>query len=198
MCDRARDRSDSVVTCHNSAELASIGGGGGRPAESLAAAPNLEVTIGIAVTVSDAAPEGAHLNRVRIEGGGAAQASVANEPIVVSATAAPAASFNVIGWNVWFSNADSSNDAQAGSTPYLASFNLDFPTKLDREGELERGRTPQRDRRPAARPRRQPDGCAPLLALGVRGGSVPRQQRGRVRDHGFDRHLRRKTLACTT
>ena len=120
---------NSVVACHTSSELPSIGGGGGNSSHGNLgiAPPNLEVMIGIAVQVSEGAPEGAYANRVKIEGGGAPTAATA-DPITISST--PVAAGALPGWDAWFSNADGTTDTQAGSTPYAWSVNLDLPTTL--------------------------------------------------------------------
>jgi hypothetical protein len=121
---------NSVVTCHNSSAMPSIGGGGGRPTGSAGAEPNREVTVRIEVQVAEGAPEGPRTNHVRIEGGGAPPA-VSDYPILVSSTPAK---FGFRGWDAWFSNADGSIDTQAGSTPYAWTTNLDFSTTVDHEG----------------------------------------------------------------
>jgi hypothetical protein len=117
---------NSVVTCHNGAELPSIAGGAGLPV-SYQAAMNLQPPLDIAVEVAGTV-EGQESNRMRIEGGGAPSAVSAGDPVTI-ASASPG--FGLARWDGWFSNANGTLDTQAGSVPYAATFSFDLNTLLE-------------------------------------------------------------------
>ncbi len=122
----------TVVTCTNDpAELEFLEAGGGAPNTS---GPFPEPSVGIAVTVSPDAPQGASLNRAAVVGGGAAAGSSTTDPLTVNP--APTG-FGFTRWDGWLSNADGTPDTQAGSHPYEATFEFALATAIDEGGSPE-------------------------------------------------------------
>ncbi|HXB65187.1 MAG TPA: hypothetical protein VNV42_09970 [Solirubrobacteraceae bacterium] len=139
-----------VVTCVNGGLLPTLRGGGGTPTgpEAFVAGTyefNSEFADPeVAINVKAPASEGtiAQPNRATIAGGGAPTGASTQDPITVSAKAAPFG-FNVA--DAWFSNADGTVDTQAGSHPYEATFSFQmndtfsanaFPNEQGAEGEI--------------------------------------------------------------
>jgi uncharacterized repeat protein (TIGR01451 family) len=119
----------TVVTCTSDpTAMPTLAGGGGGPRDD--GGPLLSPQIGIAVAIAPSATK-AEVNRVTVAGGGAQTSASTTEPITVSSTPA---GFGIAGWDVWFSSADGTIDTQAGSHPYLATFNLDLNTDLNEFG----------------------------------------------------------------
>ncbi len=129
----------TVVTCTSiPAGLPAFVGGGGLPQVDGEPGGSFGVThltpiIAIAVKVAPSAVEGTTVNRVSVVGGGAVGAASSADPVRIGSTPA---SFGVAGFDGWFSDADGTPDAQAGSHPYAATFDIELPTALNQEGEL--------------------------------------------------------------
>jgi hypothetical protein len=130
----------TVVTCVNDPSVVPglIGGGGTPsgpgPAEPRSTLADPELAIGVRLPAGEGAL--AEPNRVTITGGGAVGAASTSDPITVSATPP---SFGLEHVDAWFSNADGSIDAQAGSHPYEATFVVDFNTVMKQGfGSVER------------------------------------------------------------
>jgi hypothetical protein len=121
---------NSVVICHNDpVNLPSIAGGGGMPTyiEEFYGG-NLQPSVGIAVSIGPAAGEGKRVNRMRVEGGGAANAVSAVDPMTISSD--PPA-FGLTHWDGWFSKRDGEFDTTAGSVPYAFTTTFDLNTVLE-------------------------------------------------------------------
>lgn len=130
-------REATVVTCTNSSErLSEIAGGGGAPTH-VTNVPHPQPTIGISVDVQPGAEE-RETNHVTIAGGGAPTSASAEDAILVSSSPP---SFEITGWDGWFSNASGTLDTQAGSHPYEATFSFDLATALKFEGGKVGGET---------------------------------------------------------
>jgi hypothetical protein len=110
----------TVVTCTNDpTNMPLLAGGGGGPRDTGPLyAPQVAIAVKVAPGVS-----GTLLNRVTVAGGGALSVASTTDPISISPTPA---SFGVARFDAWFSNEDGTIDTQAGSHPYLATFNLDL------------------------------------------------------------------------
>jgi hypothetical protein len=119
---------NSIVTCHNTALLPSISGGGGVNTPLSVAGIGHQPAIGIAVEAAPAAAEGTFENRTSISGGGATGAAVGADPLTI---ASGPAGFGLGDWEGWFSNADGTLDTQAGSVPYEAVFDFDLANLLE-------------------------------------------------------------------
>jgi hypothetical protein len=138
----------TVVTCTSiPAGLPHFVGGGGLPQVNGEPGGEFGVThltpiIAIAVRVAPSAVEGTSVNRVSVVGGGAVGAASSADPVRIGSTPA---SFGVAGFDAWFSNADGTLAAQAGSHPYAATFDIELPTAVTQEGELvsARGKEPR-------------------------------------------------------
>jgi hypothetical protein len=108
---------EHVVICH----LGEMG-----PGE-----PFVEVKIPVRVAAS---ASGEALDRVRIEGGGAAVVSNATVPVRYSSQLAPAGFANIDGWA---SNADGRIDTQAGSHPYQFMFAFAMNSHVNGAGQTQ-------------------------------------------------------------
>jgi hypothetical protein len=124
----AGEEENSVVSCHNTALLPSITGGGGPLAPAVNEGIGRQPAIGIAVKAAGGT-EGVFANQMRVEGGGAATGVNASDPLVVGPSPA---SFGLGHWNGWFSNANGTLDTQAGSVPYTFSLNFDLNNALQK------------------------------------------------------------------
>ena len=110
----------SVVTC----EVAEV------PAEG---APGRPAEVAIPVVVApDATNSSMPVDRVEVEGGGAEHAS--GETVPVSFGSTPAA-LGIANLDAWFTNADGTDDLQAGSHPYRATVAFALNTVLNKGGE---------------------------------------------------------------
>jgi hypothetical protein len=113
----------TVVTCINDPSgLPSIEGGAGLPAAPGVPGPNRQPPIAITL---EAGAEVSGQNHVVIAGGGALSSTAIHQPITASAKPAP---FGFASWQAWFSNADGTIDARAGSHPYSATFAFNLAT----------------------------------------------------------------------
>ncbi len=90
--------------------------------------------VGVAVHVEEGAEPEIGSNEVSIAGGGATEVTEVSSPVTVSASE-PGYGFS--GFDAWFTNADGSIDAQAGSHPYESTFAVGFNELAD--GQLAGG-----------------------------------------------------------
>jgi hypothetical protein len=119
----------TTVTC-------TLESGGGFPIAAGGAGGGGPLLVGIAVNVAPGT-SGTVANRVTVAGGGAPSTASTTDQITISSTPA---GFGVAQWDAWFSNADGTIDAQAGSHPYEATFNLGLNYGLEPGEPLGEGR----------------------------------------------------------
>jgi hypothetical protein len=124
--NKGSEEESSLVTCHNTALLPSITGGGGPATPVNSVAQGHQPMIGIKVAVTGEL-EGALANQMRIEGGGAANSVSTRSPLVISSEEP---TFGLARWSGWFSNADGTLDTQAGSVPYAFTTTFDLANTL--------------------------------------------------------------------
>jgi hypothetical protein len=89
-----------------------------------------EINIGVKVSAD---VEGSGVNRATVTGGGALTVASTSFPVTFGTTAASSGFANV---NAWITNADGTEDAQAGSHPYELATSFDLNTAVNEKEEL--------------------------------------------------------------
>ena len=121
----------TIVTCTNDPiGLPEFQGGGGLPTFGPSVA-NPQPAVGIAVEAST--EESGLTNHASIEGGGATTSASTTDPVTVSSVPAKGGLTQA---DAWFSNANGTVDAQAGSHPYTTTFVFNVATAVNKDKEV--------------------------------------------------------------